>query len=99
MSFAVSLAGRSFEWSSATLSGLFGTRANAANPAFYGMLRDMLRFNREAPAFLRRCKEAPDDPANAMSMDEFLRAHHFSDAFKCVRFVGGDAAAAAAAAL
>lgn len=82
MSFAVSLAGRSFEWSSSTLGGLFGTRANATNPAFYGMLRDMLRFNREAPAFLRRCKERPEDPATQVSMEEYLRSNAYGDAFK-----------------
>jgi predicted NAD/FAD-binding protein len=46
MSFAVSLRERSFEWSSNGLNGVFGTSSNLVSPAFHGMLKDMLRFNR-----------------------------------------------------
>ena len=46
MSFAVSLAGRSFEWASGGLGGLFAQKGNALSPAFYNMLSDMARFNK-----------------------------------------------------
>ena len=46
MSFAVSLANRSFEWSSNGLDALFATRSNLVSPAFYGMIRDIVRFNK-----------------------------------------------------
>lgn len=46
MSFSVSLAGRTFEWSSGGLNGLFATRSNAVSPSFHSMVADMLRFNR-----------------------------------------------------
>lgn len=46
MSFAVSLASRTFEWSSRGLSALFATRSNLVSPAFHSMLADLLRFSR-----------------------------------------------------
>lgn len=46
MSFAVSLADRSFEWASGSLDALFATRQNLLSPAFRSMLTDMLRFNK-----------------------------------------------------
>ena len=46
MSFAVSLAKRTFEWSSNGLGGLFATRSNVVSPSFYGMISDILRFNK-----------------------------------------------------
>lgn len=46
MSFSVSLASRTFEWSSGGVDALFATRANAASPAFYAFLRDLARFNK-----------------------------------------------------
>jgi predicted NAD/FAD-binding protein len=45
MSFAVSLAGRSFEWSSNGLDALFATRSNLLSADFRSMIADMLRFN------------------------------------------------------
>jgi predicted NAD/FAD-binding protein len=82
MSFAVSLAGRTFEWSSGGLAALFGSRGNVTNPSFYSMLADMTRFNKEAPQYLERCKAAPDDPASALSMEEYLRANGFGAPFR-----------------
>lgn len=46
MSFSVSLAGRSFEWGSDGLSGLFATRSNLLSPSFHAMIADMTRFNK-----------------------------------------------------
>jgi len=46
MSFTVSLASRSFEWGSTSLSALFATRSNIVNPSFRSMMADMLRFNK-----------------------------------------------------
>lgn len=46
MSFAVSLASRTFEWSSRGLNALFATRSNLLSPTFAGMLADLVRFSR-----------------------------------------------------
>ena len=82
MSFSVSLAARSFEWSSGGLSGLLGGGGNALRPAFYGMLLDVARFNAEAPAFLARVAAAPQSAEATQSMAAFLAAHGYGEPFK-----------------
>ena len=59
MSFAVSLRGRTFEWSSDGLAGLFATRANLASPSFASMISDMLRFNKCVYAVVVKQYTAP----------------------------------------
>jgi uncharacterized protein len=49
MSFAVSLDGGALEYSGTNLRGLFAQRANLVNPRFWSMLRDLVRFYRQAP--------------------------------------------------
>ena len=41
-----------FEYNGTSLNSLFAQRSNLLRPAFWRMLRDILRFNREAPALL-----------------------------------------------
>jgi predicted NAD/FAD-binding protein len=56
MSFSVRLplpGGRTLEWAGASLDAVFAQRANLASPRFLRMLRDILRFNREASALAR----------------------------------------------
>ncbi|HEU4372256.1 MAG TPA: FAD-dependent oxidoreductase, partial [Telluria sp.] len=53
MSFSVKLplaGGRTLEWAGANLDTVFAQRANLLNPRFLRMVRDILRFNREASA-------------------------------------------------
>lgn len=50
MSFGVSIGGGRLEYALASLNGLFGQRRNGANPLFWGMLRDIMRFNAQAEA-------------------------------------------------
>lgn len=50
MSFAASINRGAFEWCARDLNGIFGQRRNLFSPAFYGMVRDVLRFNRDALA-------------------------------------------------
>ena len=52
MSFAVSLDDGRLEYAGGDLSGLFAQRSNLFNPRFLGMIRDLLRFYREAPGKL-----------------------------------------------
>ena len=74
MSFAVSLAEPSIEWSGSSLATVFAQRANLARPAFWRMLQDIVRFNREAVA------NAED--AAAMSLGEYLDRHRYSAEFR-----------------
>lgn len=55
MSFAVSANAGSFEWAGTNLDTVFAQRRHLASPAFLGMLRDILRFNRQARANLALC--------------------------------------------
>ncbi len=52
MSFAVSRDGGALEYGGGDLRQLFAQKRNAMNPRFLGMVRDILRFWREAPALL-----------------------------------------------
>lgn len=51
MSFGVSIRGGWLEYAS---GGLFSQKANVLRPAYYTMLADILRFNKNAPAFLEK---------------------------------------------
>ena len=52
MSFSVRSDRTGWEYCGSSLSGLFAQRRNLVRPAFYRMLKDILRFNRCAPALL-----------------------------------------------
>jgi predicted NAD/FAD-binding protein len=48
MSFGASIDGGSFEYALTSLDALFAQRRNAVSPAFLGMVRDILKFNKHA---------------------------------------------------
>jgi len=48
MSFSVRLDEPDLEWAGSSLATVFGQAGNLGRPAFWGMLRDILRFNRES---------------------------------------------------
>ncbi len=52
MSFSVRNEASGLEYNASDLDGLFCQRRNLASPRFWGMLRDLFRFYREAPALL-----------------------------------------------
>jgi len=54
MTFSVSLSQPDLEWAGTNLNTVFAQRRNLLRPAFLGMLRDILRFNRHAAAYLAR---------------------------------------------
>jgi len=59
MSFAVSVGPHDFEWCGTNLSSLFARPANALSARFWRMLRDVLRFNRQATALATREADGP----------------------------------------
>ena len=73
MSFSVQTAG-GLEYNGTTLNSLFAQRRNLARPSFWRMIRDILRFNREAPRLLER-------PADPVSLGDYLQANHYSTQF------------------
>ena len=59
MSFSVSDGHGGFEWATTGPRGLFARPAHALDPRFHRMLRDLVRFNREARKLVGRRGKAP----------------------------------------
>jgi hypothetical protein len=57
MSFGVSVAGGRLEYAGGELAQLFAQKRNLFRPRFWAMVRDILRFYREAPALLHATGE------------------------------------------
>ena len=74
MSFAVSLDGGRLEYSGTGLAGLLAQPANVARPRFWMMLKELLRFYREAPYDIGRIGE--------ISLAEYLDAKGYGAAFR-----------------
>lgn len=74
MSFAVSLDDGRLEYSGTGLLGLFAQGRNAISPRFWLMLRDLVRFYREAPRNLAAL--------GMMTLDEYLDAAGYGERFR-----------------
>lgn len=74
MSFAVSLDQGRLEYSGGSLAGLFGQPGNLVRPRFLGMVADILRFYREAPALLH-------SGDTALSLGAYLERGGYGRAF------------------
>ena len=75
MGFSVQDARSGLEYNATSLDGLFCQRRNLASPRFWGMLRDLARFYRAAPALL-------DDDRPGPSLGEYLDANRYGAAFR-----------------
>jgi predicted NAD/FAD-binding protein len=75
MSFAVSCRRSGFEYSSRGAGGFFAQRRNLVRPSHLSLLREILRFNREAPSLLQ------DPDAERHTLGDFLESRRFGDAF------------------
>ena len=84
MSFSVKLpvpsrfGERTLEWAGASLNTVFAQRRNLLRPRFLGMLRDILRFNRQATAIA----QTNDPQAWQLSLADFLTRHGYGTAFR-----------------
>lgn len=76
MSFGVSLADPAIEWAGSDLGTVFAQRSNLLRPAFLGMLRDILRFNRDTTRMAAQ-GSAPD-----ASLGAYLAGHGYGRAFR-----------------
>lgn len=74
MSFSVDCESTGLEYSGASLNTLFSQRRNIFRPAFYRMLRDVLRFNREAPSLLSQANLS-------MTLGDYLEHNDYSPEF------------------
>ena len=75
MSFSVRNAASGLEYNATNLDTLFCQRRNLLSPRFWGMLRDLLRFYREAPALLTTAGPGP-------ALGDYLAAGGYSAAFR-----------------
>lgn len=74
MSFAVSNRFTGLEYNATNLNTLFCQRRNLLNPKFYRMIKDIIRFYREASELL-------EDEFSDVSLGEYLRTNKYSDYF------------------
>ncbi len=74
MSFAVSLDDGDLEYSGTDIAGIFAQKSNLLNFRFWSMLRDILRFYRNAPRDVAKLGLA--------SLGEYLDGHGYGQAFR-----------------
>lgn len=75
MSFSVACAASGLEYQGSSLNGLFAQRSNLLSGRFYGMLADIVRFNRQALRWLN----APQDD---QTVAEYLAHGGYGEAFR-----------------
>lgn len=76
MSFSVCDERTRFEYNGNNLNSLFAQRSNILSPGFWGMLRDILRFNRQAPLDLQEHRISAD-----MTLGDYLTAGGYGERF------------------
>ena len=81
MSFSVQArdfaTGSALEWSGSDLNTVFAQRPNLLNPRFWGMLKDLMRFN----ALTTRLAQSGAAVQMAQPLGDFLQEHRFGKAF------------------
>lgn len=76
MSFGVSIQEPDIEWAGSNLGTVFAQRSNVFKPKFLLMLRDILRFNRNAQHYLDMCRD------QAVTLGELLDRERFGQAMR-----------------
>ncbi|MHC8360108.1 FAD-dependent oxidoreductase [Pseudomonas sp. PMCC200344] len=76
MSFSVTDPDSGLEYNGNNLNSLFAQRRNLMSPGFWGMLRDILRFNKEAQRDLEEQRIAADT-----TLDQYLKAGGYGERF------------------
>ena len=76
MSFSVNDPDTGLEYNGNNLNSLFAQRSNLLSPGFWGMLRDILRFNKEARRDLAEQRIAADT-----TLDDYLQAGGYGERF------------------
>lgn len=79
MSFSVSVGAGAFEWSGSNLDSVFAQRSNTMRPRFWGMLSDIVRFNRRAPLDCAAIDAGQKDP---LSLGEYLQQGRYGTLFQ-----------------
>jgi len=83
MSFSVRADEHGIEWSGTDLAALFAQPGNALRPAFWRMLADILRFNRETTRLLEREDAGVAAAgATALTVGRYLASERYSAPFR-----------------
>jgi uncharacterized protein len=84
MSFAVSVGPHQFEWCGSSLTSLFSQPSNALSWRFWRMLKDVIRFNKEATALAHTLANDGAEQAKVLQMPlrQFLANRNYSAAFR-----------------
>ena len=75
MSFSVKLPGENLEWAGSNLGSLFAQKSNLLRPAFWRMIADILRFNRQAETLRVKAEQ------QQLTLGQLIAAEGFGDAF------------------
>lgn len=78
MSFSARIENLDLEWAGSNLDTVFGQRRNLLRPAFVGMVRDILRFNRETSALAANGTQGSDGE----SLGDFLIRRRYGKPFR-----------------
>ena len=78
MSLAISLDDGRLEYGGGRLSQLFAQKRNMARPRFWSMVRDVVRFYREAPRHCRMLEAGSED----LSLGDYLDRYRYGAAFR-----------------
>ena len=78
MSFSVKAQKNGLEYNGNNLNSLFCQRRNFLNPSFYRMIKDIVRFNKEATAHYMAYK---DSPASTHTLEDYVRQNRYSEEF------------------
>lgn len=74
MSFSVHHQDSGYEYSGTGINGFFGQRRNLLRPQHWRLLRDILRFNKQAPELLKQ-------PDNGLTLGDYLQQQGYSQFF------------------
>lgn len=74
MSFGVSIENPDVEWAGTNLDTVFAQRSNMLRPKFLNMLRDIVRFNRNAQQYLVQVRHSPCTLAQLLEKEQFGQA-------------------------
>ncbi len=75
MSFSVSMNKGQVEYAGTSLSAMFAQKSNLFKPSYWGMIRDIMKFYREAPDLLKK------DNAEFLSLGDYLESGAYGSAF------------------
>ncbi|EWH09401.1 hypothetical protein DS2_12734 [Catenovulum agarivorans DS-2] len=81
MSFSVTNHFNGLEYNGNNLNSLFAQRRNIVNPKFWGLLKQIVRFNKQCKQLYEGINQGDDLPLDH-TLGQFLQENQFSDYFK-----------------